>query len=119
MKSIIYFALILFCSCNMGKQYANYRAGGNSNKKEHQIMGSDCSETKEEKENKLEEITYLDTLTIKKIPGNKIRFQRRHHRPRHGNHCTLLRKISPEMGKKSDGKNGRIVVRDGNLRFHV
>ena len=36
MKKIIYYlAIFLFCSCNTGKYYANYRAGGKSEKSDH------------------------------------------------------------------------------------
>lgn len=71
MKKILLlpFLILTFASCNIGKQYANYRAGGKSNKIESKIIDPALSET--EKENRLEEITYLDTLTIKKLPENK------------------------------------------------
>jgi len=69
--------LILLNSCNMGRQYANFRFGGKSKHEEKVVVfektpSQDSSISATSVEAPIQkEITINDTLMVKKLPGNK------------------------------------------------
>lgn len=77
MKTKLFLLLFIsgLLSCNSGKFYANYRAGGKMDREEKTVGAENISQKDsliiKSPENNLTEITITDTLLVQNLPGNK------------------------------------------------